>query len=85
MPPRKRTDTPAEAPVLEEPILEAPAPESEPAVADQDPQPEPDHQPAARKPRKPAAEPPCPTCFPNGWPDEATSAGCSHGTWDRTL
>jgi hypothetical protein len=73
MPPRKRADN--------NPADEAPqtaAAES----AEEQPQTE---APAPRKPRKPAADPPCPNCFPGGWPEEATSAGCGHGTWNRDL
>lgn len=27
----------------------------------------------------------CPVCFPEGWPDGVTSAGCIHGQWERAL
>lgn len=85
MPPRKRTDAPTDAPA--ELPAEAPAGDTVEPVVDTPAPPSEDHeQPAAaRKPRKPAAEPPCTTCFPDGWPAEATSAGCSHGSWNRTL
>lgn len=74
MPPRKRAET--------RPDADEPTPAEETQAPQSD-----DEQPAAatRKPRKPAAEPPCPECFPAGWPDAATSVGCGHGTWNRTL
>lgn len=25
----------------------------------------------------------CPECFSDGWPSDATSAGCAHGMWIR--
>jgi hypothetical protein len=31
------------------------------------------------------AEQPCTECLPAGWPDDATSVGCGHGTWNRDL
>ena len=30
-------------------------------------------------------EPPCTECFPNGWPDGVTCAGCAHGQYYRDL
>jgi hypothetical protein len=30
-----------------------------------------------------AADAPCTECFPGGWPADATSVGCGHGTWGR--
>lgn len=29
------------------------------------------------------ADEPCPKCMPNGWPANAFSVGCTHGTWIR--
>lgn len=26
----------------------------------------------------------CPECFPQGWPEGATNAGCVHGQWVRS-
>lgn len=28
-------------------------------------------------------EQPCAECFPGGWPEQAFSVGCAHGTWIR--
>lgn len=30
-------------------------------------------------------EPLCPQCFPDGWPADATNAGCAHGQWFREV
>jgi len=80
MPPRKR-NTPEPEP--EAPTLEA----AEAASAEA---PETADGTAAGSNEKPraSAKPKsglCPGCFPAGWPDGATSAGCAHGSWQRTL
>lgn len=97
MPPRSRKPaepTPAEetAGQAADNTIEDPAPTDGPAAEPQDTPkaPEGDEPPAADdtvtppEPSDPDAAP-CTECFRAGWPDEATSVGCSHGTWDRTL
>jgi hypothetical protein len=72
MPPRTRKTVAPEADMIE----------AEPTLgdgADPDVEPEPAAEPAGE------VELPCPECFPLGWPDGATSAGCHHGTWLREV
>lgn len=58
-----------------------------PGTADADLPPE--ETTAAEPPAPPArsdlkdVEQPCAECFPNGWPEQAFSVGCTHGTWIR--
>lgn len=100
MPPQKRAATkptpeaaaepeqgeilPAEA----EPTEEQPAPESA-ETQTPNPGPEQPDEPTVQPPAEPdpaqGADPLCPLHFPHGWPDDATSAGCEHSTWTRTL
>lgn len=69
MPPRPRKPAPEVVP------------EADALPADDTTDPEPDApQPKRTKPQ----EQPCVECFPQGWPaDDATSAGCGHGSWQR--
>lgn len=32
-----------------------------------------------------SGEEPCNHCWPAGWPENATSVGCGHGSWNRDL
>jgi hypothetical protein len=82
MPPRKR----AQATPKPEPDGSASDPQEGQAAADEvegvakEPTP-----PIEPEPDPVNAEQPCADCFPAGWPADATSAGCGHGTWNRTL
>jgi hypothetical protein len=79
MPTRKRTAPPPEP---DEESLGAPvedAKEEPPADDEAAAEPEP-----AKNDRQ-EAEQPCTECFRDGWPDDATSVGCSHDTWNRDL
>ncbi|MEU5596692.1 hypothetical protein [Streptomyces sp. NPDC020298] len=69
MPPRKRAES---APKAEEPV--APETDSQTACSTADDSARSDLQTVDR---------PCEECFPNGWPQQAFSVGCTHGTWIR--
>jgi hypothetical protein len=94
MPPRKRNTaatTPAER--EEEPVAtedEGKGQQADEASADDSPKPTPDDDktpaPDGEKPARgdlQTVEQPCAECFPNGWPEDAFSVGCTHGTWVR--
>lgn len=92
MPPRKRAaPAPKPKPAAEPEGLDAlaeDAPEEAADAGDAEADEATDAAPAEPEPAKggdPDAEQPCTDCFPAGWPDGATSAGCGHGTWNRDL
>lgn len=67
MPPRKRAES--------APQTEPEQPEAPTEAASQAPQ-------ETKRGRR-TAETPCQSCFPDGWPDDATAVGCEHGSWTR--
>lgn len=90
MPPRKRTTPTPEPESLETPAEdtqeESPADdETTGGTPEEAAPPETPAEPAPTKSDRQEAEQPCAECFRDGWPDDATSVGCSHGTWNRDL
>jgi len=94
MPPRKRAAAaPQDGPATGAPE-ETPTPQADSAAGelgpdeggsttpDADTGPGDEEQHGDSKPPEPS-DVPCPTHFPNGWPDGATAVGCEDGTWVR--
>lgn len=83
MPPRKRTAPTSEP---EQEPLKTPAEDAqeEPPAGDETTDGTPAESTPAKHDRQ-EAEQPCTECFRDGWPGDATSIGCSHGTWNRDL
>ena len=98
MPPRTRKtaqskpdpDEAAAEPTTEGDDEETPEAPAEPqdsddsgACTEDTPGPDGDKTPEPERSDLQAADTPCTECFPNGWPAQAYSVGCAHGTWVR--